>query len=123
MYLIAIGWLYVALMMALAEATNTNGSILGAIFTFLLYGILPAALLMYILGTPQRRRQRRAQEAAAQVPQADLQGRQGTHRGAGQGSDQESGQGSVTPSKQASDQPDARGEASADSITPVREKP
>jgi hypothetical protein len=64
MYLIAIGWLYVALMMAVAEATNTNGSILGAVFTFLLYGILPTGLLMYILGTPERRRRMRARDAA-----------------------------------------------------------
>ena len=62
MYLIAIGWIYVALMMSVAEATNTNGSILGAVITFLLYGVGPAALLMYILGTPARRRKRRALE-------------------------------------------------------------
>lgn len=36
MYIVVIGWLYVALMMAVAEASNTNGSVLGAIFTFLL---------------------------------------------------------------------------------------
>lgn len=64
MYLIAIGWIYVALMMSVAEATNTNGSVLGAVITFLLYGVGPAALLMYILGTPARRRKRRALELA-----------------------------------------------------------
>lgn len=64
MYLIAIAWLYVALMMAAAEATSTQGSVLGAIFTFLLYGVLPMAVLMYILGTPARRRARLAQERA-----------------------------------------------------------
>jgi mannose/fructose/N-acetylgalactosamine-specific phosphotransferase system component IID len=50
MYLIAIGWLYVALMMAVAEASASNGSILGAVFTFLLYGLAPTALVMYLLG-------------------------------------------------------------------------
>ena len=40
-HLIVIGWLYVALMMAVAEATNTTGTVLGAIFTFLLYGLVP----------------------------------------------------------------------------------
>ena len=64
MYLIAIGWMYVALMMAVAEATNTNGSILGATFTFLMYGVLPTGLVVYILSTPQRRRDREAKEAA-----------------------------------------------------------
>ena len=34
MYLVVIAWLYVALMMAVAEATNTTGTVLGAIVTF-----------------------------------------------------------------------------------------
>ena len=37
MYIVPIAWLYVALMMSVAEATNTNGSILGGILTFILY--------------------------------------------------------------------------------------
>jgi hypothetical protein len=63
MYIIAIGWLYVSLMMSVAEATNTTGTVLGAIITFLLYGAGPVALLMYILGTPARRKAIRAREA------------------------------------------------------------
>jgi hypothetical protein len=63
MYLVAIAWLYVALMMALAEATHVAGSVLGAVFTFLLYGLGPVALVLYLLGTPQRRRARRRAEA------------------------------------------------------------
>jgi hypothetical protein len=54
MYLVAIGWLYVALMMAVAEATNSNGTVLGALFTFVLYGALPVALVLYLLATPMR---------------------------------------------------------------------
>ena len=65
MYLIAIGWIYVALMMAVAEASNSNGTILGAVITFLLYGVAPTALVMYLLGTPARKRALKAQEAAA----------------------------------------------------------
>ncbi len=65
LYIIAIGWLYVALMMSVAEATNTTGTVLGAIVTFVLYGLLPVALLMYILGTPARRRAHRARQAPA----------------------------------------------------------
>ena len=65
LYIIAIGWLYVALMMSVAEATNTTGTVLGAIVTFALYGLLPVALLMYILGTPARRRAHRARQAPA----------------------------------------------------------
>jgi hypothetical protein len=36
MYLVVIAWLYVALMMAVAEATHARGTLLGAFFTFLL---------------------------------------------------------------------------------------
>jgi hypothetical protein len=71
MYLIPIGWLYVALMMSVAEATNSNGTVLGAVFTFLLYGLLPVGLLLYFMGTPARKRAIRAREAAER--QASLQ--------------------------------------------------
>jgi len=63
MYLVAIGWMYVAMMMAVAEATHPGGSLLGAIVTFFLYGALPVALVIYVLGTPQRRKARQVQEA------------------------------------------------------------
>jgi hypothetical protein len=78
MYLVAIGWLYVALMMAVAEATNSTGTVLGAIFTFLLYGLGPVALLMYIMGTPARKRAirelERSQQRAAVSSQPDAGG-------------------------------------------------
>ena len=70
MYIMAIGWGYVALMMALAEATNPNGSILGAILTFVCYGLIPVGLLLYILGRPARRRRREQQAAASVQPDA-----------------------------------------------------
>lgn len=63
MYLIAIAWMYVVLMMALAEALSAQGTILGALVTFLLYGCLPLSIVMYLLGTPMRRRARLAAEA------------------------------------------------------------
>lgn len=64
MYLVAIAWIYVVLMMAVAEAVSTTGTVLGAIFTFVLYGVLPLSIVMYILGTPGRKRLRKAAEAA-----------------------------------------------------------
>jgi hypothetical protein len=64
MYIIPIAWLYVALMMSVAEATNTTGTVLGAIVTFILYGALPIALMLYFMGTPARKRALRAREAA-----------------------------------------------------------
>lgn len=71
MYLVAIAWLYVAVMMALAEATHAQGSVLGAVITFLLYGLGPVALLMYLLGTPGRLRERKRREAQADTAAAD----------------------------------------------------
>ena len=62
MYLVAIAWMYVAVMMALAEATSPSGSVGGALVTFVLYGLGPMALVLYILGTPARRRARKAKE-------------------------------------------------------------
>ena len=97
MHLVVIAWLYVALMMAVAEATNTNGTVLGAIFTFLLYGLAPVALVVYLMGAPGRRRAIRAREAAE---------REDAMRAA------------AAPSIA----PDAGSEAAADTVPPVREK-
>jgi hypothetical protein len=64
MYIVPIAWIYVALMMAVAEATSSQGTFIGAVFTFLLYGVLPVSILIYLMGTPLRRKQRLQQEAA-----------------------------------------------------------
>ncbi len=64
MYIVPIGWLYVSLMMAVAEATNTNGTVMGAIVTFVLYGLLPIGLILYFMGAKGRRRAIKAREAA-----------------------------------------------------------
>lgn len=58
MYLIAIGWLYVALLVAIADTT-----VVGGVLTFVFFGLGPLALLMWLLGTPARRR--RQQEKGA----------------------------------------------------------
>jgi len=62
MYIVAIAWIYVALMMSVAEATNTNGTVLGGIVTFILYGILPTSIIIYIMGAPRRKKVRLARE-------------------------------------------------------------
>jgi len=64
MYIVPIAWLYVALMMAVAEATHPNGSVLGAIMTFFFYGLGPVALVVYLMRAPARRRAIKAKEAA-----------------------------------------------------------
>lgn len=63
MYIIAIAWLYVVLMMAITEQT-----VVAAVLTVLLYGIAPLALFLWIFGTPARRR------AAARRPQREDEG-------------------------------------------------
>jgi hypothetical protein len=56
MYIVAIGWMFVVVCMAAAEAATS--SVLGAITTLLCYGILPLALFLWLAGTPERRRRR-----------------------------------------------------------------
>lgn len=62
MYIVVIAWFYVVVLMAVAEATSSNGTVLGAIVTFVLYGVLPLSIVVYILGTPGRRRKLHARE-------------------------------------------------------------
>ncbi len=64
--LVAIGWMYVVLMMSVAEAVAPNGTLLGAFFTLLLYGVLPLSIVLYILGAPTRWRAAKRRESAAQ---------------------------------------------------------
>lgn len=71
MYIVAIAWIYVVFMMAVAEAMSPQGTVLGAFFTLLLYGAGPLALVLYIMGTPGRRRARARAEAAASAAAPD----------------------------------------------------
>ena len=65
MYLVAIAWMYVVVMMAIVEAGSPNGTLLGAVLTFVLYGALPLSIVLYLLRSPARKRARRAAEAVA----------------------------------------------------------
>lgn len=94
MYLVVIAWLYVALMMAVAEATSPIGTVVGAIFTFVLYGVGPVALVVYLMRTPARRRAIKAREKAELAAKADS----------------------------ASGAPNGSGEAAADTVAPVRKE-
>ena len=91
--LVAIGWMYVAVMMTVAEATSSTGTLLGALVTFVLYGVLPLAIVLYLLSTPARRRARLAAQRRA------------------------------APSAGAPVEPDQRGHAPGDPFPPVREEP
>lgn len=113
MYLTVIAWIYVVLMMSIAEATSTNGSLLGAVMTFLLYGLLPLSIVMYLMGTPSRRKARKAKERAEHA-QNDAAGGTGES-----GSPAASGQPDAGSHAAGAD--DAAGAPAA--AAPVREKP
>jgi hypothetical protein len=71
MYLVVIGWMYVVGLWAVMEATASNGTVLGALVTLVLWGLLPVSLVMYVMGTPARRRARLQAEAASAPAQPD----------------------------------------------------
>ncbi len=66
MYIVAIGWIYVTLLMAVTEP-----NIIAGILTFTLYGLLPLSLLLWIFGAPLRRRRLREAEAGDEVVRED----------------------------------------------------
>ena len=68
MHLVAFAWMYVVLMMAVAEATATTGTLLGAFFTLLLYGVLPLGIVLYVMATPARKRARQRKESLSAAP-------------------------------------------------------
>ncbi|HEX5357264.1 MAG TPA: hypothetical protein VFW93_13680 [Aquabacterium sp.] len=84
MWIVAIAWLYVAVMMSLAEATSPQGTVLGALITFVFYGVGPLALVMYLMGARNRRvvrlkaeaeeRRRHVASLAASAAKADGSG-------------------------------------------------
>ena len=61
MHIVAIGWLYVTLMMAITEKSVTAG-----VLTFVFYGLAPCALLLWLVGTQATYRARKRQSLAAQ---------------------------------------------------------
>lgn len=64
MYLVVIAWFYVVVLMSLAEAFSPQGTVLGAVMTLILYGLLPLSIVVYIMGTPARKRALKAAESA-----------------------------------------------------------
>jgi len=102
MYIVPLAWLYVALMMAVAEATSSNGTVLGALITFVLYGALPIGLVVYVMSAPARGRDRKAREQAEWAAQQSA-----------------TNQLSETPP---AIHPDAGGKTPTDPVAPVRKE-
>ncbi|MFZ6644173.1 hypothetical protein ACO0LO_00520 [Undibacterium sp. TJN25] len=59
MYIVAIAWIYVVFMMSITESSVTAG-----IMTFLMYCVLPLAIIFYLARSPQRKKQRKAEMQA-----------------------------------------------------------
>lgn len=119
MYLVVIGWLYVTVMMAVAEAASPQGSVLGAAVTFIFYGLVPVAIVAYILGTPARKRalrEREQNEAEAYQAKARAQAAKAQEARAGQASPT-SGLAGSPP------EPHAGGEAPAAGAEPLHRGP
>lgn len=112
MYLVVIGWLYVTVMMAVAEVASPQGSLLGAAVTFIFYGLVPVAIVAYILGTPARKRALREREQSeAEAYQAKAH-------------EATAGQASPTPGLPGSTpEPHAGGEAPAAGAEPLHRGP
>lgn len=71
MYIVAIAWLYVALLATAAETT-----IVGGVLTFFFYGLAPLSLFLWLFGTPARRR-RSAERALREGVSEDDRGNAG----------------------------------------------
>lgn len=56
LHIVALGWLWVTLMMAITEK-----SVVAGVMTFVFYGLIPCGITLYVLGGGARRR-RRARE-------------------------------------------------------------
>jgi predicted membrane channel-forming protein YqfA (hemolysin III family) len=77
MHIVALGWMFVVVLMSAAEATSSQGSVLGALVTFVLYGLLPVGIVVYVMNTPHRRRaRRRAEERADELARAGTEDEQ-----------------------------------------------
>ena len=69
MYIIAIAWLYVTVLVAANEPTVVAG-----IISFLFYGLLPTALLLWLGGSKARRQRRAHRELLANQRANDVNG-------------------------------------------------
>lgn len=74
MHIVAIGWLYVTLMMAITEKNITAG-----VLTFVFYGLMPCALLLWLGGTRLRRRAARAQSQPQSIAAPSVPDEQANH--------------------------------------------
>jgi membrane protein implicated in regulation of membrane protease activity len=66
LYLVAIAWVYVVLLMSLTETSFVAG-----VMTFFFYCVFPLSVLLYVMGTPLRKRKRQEEEKAKRLADAE----------------------------------------------------
>nr|ALV86395.1 hypothetical protein [uncultured bacterium 14] len=64
MLIVALGWLFVVALFALVQFASPQGSLLVALLLVFGAGVLPLAVVLYVMGAPGRRRRRLAAEVA-----------------------------------------------------------
>ena len=67
LYLIAIAWIYVVLLMSLAESSFVAG-----VLTFIAYCVIPMSLVLYILTSPARKRRQRALDEQKKLAREEI---------------------------------------------------
>ncbi len=58
MYIVAIAWMYVVVLMA-----ATQDTVLAGLGTLVFYGVVPCSVVMYIIMAPTRAKRKKASEA------------------------------------------------------------
>lgn len=66
MYIVVIAWLFVALIIAISQA-----SLVASVLSFVFWGLVPLSLIVWLFGTSERRRRKAKQ--TNQSPSSDAQ--------------------------------------------------
>lgn len=78
MYIIAIGWLYVTVLVAASEP-----SLVAGLASFLFYGLLPCSLILWLGGSKVRRQRQAHRELLARQASSETQPGEHTDQQAG----------------------------------------
>jgi hypothetical protein len=70
MLIVTLGWLFVVALFALVQLASPQGSLLVALLLVFGAGVLPLAVVLYVMGAPGRRRRHLAEAASAADPDA-----------------------------------------------------
>lgn len=65
MYIVAIAWMYVVVLMA-----ATQDTVLAGLGTLLFYGVLPCSVVMYVIMAPSRAKRKKSLEAQQRAQDA-----------------------------------------------------